>query len=199
MASNHITIKVHVPSTREKSFFFLAGVIMSVPMAVFFEAYLDSALSGLSTIVATIISVALIAPFVEEFSKAFPLFYRHGETQRSIVILAVCVGLGFGIVEFLEYVFLLHVPVIDRIPGLFFHPASTAITAYGIATKKTTRYYLLAVGLHFANNFSAIISPVPISTIIVAITVVIAYRLYTKTQETIIPDDYAEVTEVEPA
>jgi len=199
VASNHITIKVHVPSTREKSFFFLAGVIMSVPMAVFFEAYLDSALSGLSTIVATIISVALIAPFVEEFSKAFPLFYRHGETQRSIVILAVCVGLGFGIVEFLEYVFLLHVPVIDRIPGLFFHPASTAITAYGIATKKTTRYYLLAVGLHFANNFSAIISPVPISTIIVAITVVIAYRLYTKTQETIIPDDYAEVTEVEPA
>jgi len=195
--SKQITIKVHRPSTREKGFYFLAGVIMSVPMAVFFETYLQSALGGLSTIVATVISVAIIAPFVEEFSKAFPLFYRHGETQRSIVDLAVCVGFGFGVVEFLEYVFLLHVPVIDRIPGLLFHPASTAITAYGIANKKAKRYYLLAVGLHFASNFLAVMSSAPISILITGLTVLIAYRLYGKTQEIIIKDDYAEVTELQ--
>ena len=197
MERKQITIKVHRPSIREKGFYFLAGVIMSVPMALFFETYLQSALGGLSTIVATVISVAVIAPFVEEFSKAFPLFYRHGETQRSIVNLAVCVGLGFGIVEFLEYVLLLGVPVIDRIPGLFFHPASTAITAYGIAKRKTGRYYTLAVGLHFANNFLAVISPTPISILITGITVLIAYQLYGKTQEIIIKDDYAEVTELQ--
>jgi len=195
--SKQITIKVHRPGTREKGFYFVAGIIISVPMAVFFETYLQAALSGLSTIVATVISVAVIAPFVEEFSKAFPLFYRHGETQRSVVNLAVCVGLGFGIVEFLEYVLLLGVPVVDRIPSLFFHPASTAITAYGIAKRKTGRYYALAVGLHFANNFLAVISPAPISILITGITVLIAYRLYGKTQEIIIKDDYAEVTELE--
>ena len=196
MENRQITIRVHRPSTREKSFYFLAGVVMSVPMAVFFETYMQSALSGLSTIVATVISVAVIAPFVEEFSKAFPLFYRHGETQRSIVNLAVLVGLGFGIVEFLEYIFLLGVPVIDRIPGLFFHPASTAITAYGIGKKKTGRYYMLAVGLHVSNNFLAVVSPAPFSILVSGLTVLIAYNLYCKTQEKIIKDDYAEVTEL---
>ena len=197
MEIKQITIKVHRPSTREKGFYFLAGVITSVPMAVFFETYLQSALGGLSTIVATVISVAFAAPFVEEFSKTFPLFYRHGETQRSIINLAVLVGLGFGIVEFLEYVFLLGVPIIDRIPGLFFHPASTAITAYGIAKRKTGRYYMLAVGLHVANNFLAVISSAPTSILITGLTVVIAYQLYRKTQEIVIKDDYAEITELQ--
>jgi RsiW-degrading membrane proteinase PrsW (M82 family) len=196
MERKHIAIKVHRPSRRELTFFFLAGVIMSVPMTVFVDQYLISALSWLPTVAVTIISAVIFAPFVEEFSKAFALFYRHGETQRSIMTLAICVGLGFAIVEFLEYVFLLGVPAIDRIPGIFFHPASTSITAYGIATRKTTRYYLLAVGLHFANNFLAVFLPGLTSIFVVAITVFIAYQLYNKTQEEIIEDDYAEVMEL---
>ena len=93
----------------------------------------------------------------------------------------MCVGLEFGIVEFLQYVFLLNVPVIDRIPGLFFHPASTAITAYGIANRKTGRYYLLAVGLNFTNNFLAVVSPAPFSVLVSGVTVLIAYQLYLST------------------
>ena len=47
-------------------------------------------------------------------------------------------------------------PVVARIPGIIFHASSAAITAYGIAKKKPLPYYLLAVFLHFANNFFAL-------------------------------------------
>lgn len=195
MEKRQVAIRVHRPSGREKLFFFLAGVITSVPLTIFVELYLGSLLTGLSVFASTVISSVIFAPFVEEFSKAYPLFYRHGETERSIVNLAVYVGLGFGVVEFFEYVFLLNVPVVDRIPGVFFHAASTAITAYGIANRKTVRYYLLAVGLHLTNNLLAIVSPLDFSALITVITVFIAYWLYGKTQERVIKDDYAEVTE----
>ena len=92
---------------------------------------------------------------------------------------------------------MLGVPVIDRIPGLFFHPASTAITAYGIAMRKTGRYYALAVGLRFANNLLAVVSSAQTSILITGITVLLSYHLYGKTQEIIIKDDYAEVTELQ--
>lgn len=196
MERKHIAIKVHRPSRREMTFFFLAGAIMSVPITVFVEQYLVSALSLLPTVVVTIITAVIFAPFVEEFAKSYALLYRHGETQRSIIALAVLVGLGFGLVEFLEYVFLLGAPATDRMPGLFFHPASVAITAYGIASRKTKRYYLAAVGLHFANNLLAVFFSGYGSIFVVAATVFIAYQLYSKTQEKIIQDDYAEVTEV---
>ena len=108
---------------------------MSIPLTIFVASLANPLLVGIETTVATLISTALFAPFVEEFSKIFPLYYRHGETQRSILDLAIMVGLGFGIVELLTYVFLAGVSVFPRIPGLFFHPSSTAIAAYGIARK----------------------------------------------------------------
>ena len=98
----------------------------------------------------------VVAPFVEELAKVFPLFYRHGETERSIVTLGVLIGLGFGISEFFLYVVFLHVPPIARVPGVIFHASSASITAYGIAKKNPLPYYLISVMLHAANNFFAI-------------------------------------------
>jgi RsiW-degrading membrane proteinase PrsW (M82 family) len=189
MSKDSVTIKLHRPSVNELLFFLVSGAIVSVPLTLFIEQFANPFLTGLSALDITVITVALFAPFIEEFSKAFPLFYRHGETQRSIFNLALFVGLGFGIVEFLTYVVTIGPQAIpDRIPGLFFHPASTSITAYGIATKKPVPYYLVAVSLHFANNFLAIIGPplIPTSVIVLAVTLFASWRLHDRTKETFI-------------
>ncbi|HMK95648.1 MAG TPA: PrsW family glutamic-type intramembrane protease [Candidatus Limnocylindrales bacterium] len=141
-------IPIHKPSERELTFFFITGIVVSVPMAVFFE--------NLIPLVPAIISVAVLAPFIEELAKVFPLFYRHGETERSIVTLGVLMGLGFGVSELVEYVVLLHVPLIIRIPAVVFHASSAAITAFGIAKKNPLPYYLISVTLHGLNNFFAV-------------------------------------------
>ena len=85
---------------------------------------------------AQVCSSVIFAPFVEEFAKVFPLIYRHGETERSLLDLGILVGLGFGVTEFALYVFTLGAPVLSRVPGVIFHASSTGITAYGIAKKK---------------------------------------------------------------
>ena len=105
MAKNEVTVSLHRPSFNEKMFFLLSGAIVSVPLTLFVEQnFGNPLLTGFSAFDVTLITVAVFAPFVEEFSKIFPLFYRHGETQRSIFNLALFVGLGFGIVEFFTYV-----------------------------------------------------------------------------------------------
>ncbi len=142
-------IPLHKPSTKELAFFFASGILVSVPMALFF--------SNVYPYVSLLISTALLAPFVEELAKVFPLFYRHGETERSIVTLGVLIGLGFGISEFFLYVVFLGVPPIARI-GVIFHASSASITAYGIAKKNPLPYYLISVLLHVANNFFAVTS-----------------------------------------
>lgn len=167
-------------------FFFLTGVIISVPLTLFIYEYTNTLLTSLDTITIALISRAFFAPFIEEFAKAYPLFYRHGETQRSILNLGVLVGLGFGIVELLTYVSL-GVSIFYRLPGLFFHPASTALTTYGIATKKPLPFYLLAVFFHFANNYLALILtgllPLLSSILVVSITVFTFYQLRIRTKE----------------
>jgi RsiW-degrading membrane proteinase PrsW (M82 family) len=179
-------IPIHRPKPTEMIFFFTCGIIMSVSITLTVVSLLDPLLGSLDTLTATLISTAVFAPFVEEFSKVFPLYYRHGETQRSVLNLAIMVGLGFAIVELLEYVFLLGTPVFDRLLGLLFHPSSTVIAAYGIATRKTLPFYLLAVSLHFGANFLAIIFPFP-SVLVIVLTVFLAYVLYSKTKERMIP------------
>ena len=123
--------------------------------------------------------------FVEEFAKAYPLFYRHGETERSLFSLAFMVGLGFGVTEFLLYVLVLRGSIILRLPGIFFHACSTSITAYGIATKKPWIFYLIAVCLHFANNIAALFDPfwIAVGPIVIAVTYFYAWHLYRKTSE----------------
>ena len=185
MSQGECVIKLHKPDADEKLFFFLCGVITSVPLTLFVAQFADSFLAGFDVFYATLISTAVFAPFIEEFAKAFPLFYRHGETERSIFNLALFVGLGFGVVELLTYAFLLGVNPLARLPGLFFHPASTSIAAYGIATKRPVPFYLVAVILHFSNNFLVVMYPfvVQCSIVIVAITVFTSWRLHSRTRE----------------
>jgi RsiW-degrading membrane proteinase PrsW (M82 family) len=133
---------------------------------------------------------------LEEFAKAFPLLYRHGETERSVFTLGLLVGLGFGFVEFLIYVFVFGVPFVFRLAGVLFHGASTSITAYGIATKRGLTFYLIAVGLHFSNNFSAFVQfsvdPAALfgpwslgGQVVMFVALYLSYRLYNKTSEKI--------------
>jgi hypothetical protein len=188
MKKDEVTVHLHKPDAREMVFFFLCGVVTSVPLTLFIYQYTDALLVGLDPFVIGLISRVVIAPLIEEFAKAYPLFYRHGETQRSIFNLAILVGLGFGIVEMLTYVSVLDVPLVYRLPGLFFHPASTSLTAYGIATKRPLPFYLLAVFLHLANNYFALVSLTPLlaSIFVVGITVFASWYLYNKTEEKIV-------------
>jgi RsiW-degrading membrane proteinase PrsW (M82 family) len=169
-------IPLHKPSLRELIFFFSCGILVSIPFALFF--------SNLYPFFPAVLAVIFVAPFVEELAKVFPLFYRHGETERSLVTLGVLIGLGFGISEFFLYVFILDVPWIVRIPGVIFHASSAAITAYGIAKKKPLPYYLVSVLLHAANNFFAVEAAATIGVLaelLILITVyLLAWQFYHK-------------------
>ena len=129
---------------------------------------------------ANICSIAIFTPFVEEFAKAYPLFYRHGETPKSLFILGFFVGLGFGLAEFVLYVFVLNQSFIVRLPGILFHAASTSITAYGIAKKTPIRYYLISVVLHFVINVSSIFSSLGILVIPISLTMtyLLSWKIY---------------------
>jgi RsiW-degrading membrane proteinase PrsW (M82 family) len=129
---------------------------------------------------------ALLTPLIEEFAKAYPLLYRHGETERSISALGLMVGLGSGISEFLVYALLVGVPVYIRLWEIFFHASTTAIVAFGIAKKRTWIFYPIAVSLHFANNFMALLGGslgVIAATAIEVMSYLVAWRLYTRTRE----------------
>ena len=180
-----VIIPLHRPGLSEKLFFLTSGAIISIPFAFFFESLPQGFLpSSLPPFYADVLYLGVLAPVIEELGKAYPLFFRHGENQRSIITLGALVGLGFGFVEFLEYVLLLGVPVIFRVPGLIFHPASTSVTAYGIANKKSARFYLVAVALHLSSNLASIFEPLQSLIFpIVILTFLLALYLYQKTPE----------------
>lgn len=180
-----VTIVVHNPDLQEKLFFLLSGIITSVPLTLFVASFTDSLCISLPVFYAQICSVAIFTPFVEEFAKVFPLFYRHGETTRSLFTLGFFVGLGFGFSEFLLYVFVLDQSVVVRLPALFFHAATTSIIAFGIGTNKSWFFYLIAVGLHFAINFSALLSSlwIFIGPVAISVTYLLSWYLYNKTTE----------------
>jgi RsiW-degrading membrane proteinase PrsW (M82 family) len=125
---------------------------------------------------------------MEEFAKIMPLFYRHGETERSFVTMGALIGLGFGITEMILYIAILKVPIVDRIPGVIFHASSATITAYGITKRNPIPYYILAVGLHLTNNLLASVI-IPYFSLLGAILVVViafylAYTFFQKTSKT---------------
>lgn len=182
---NSCTIPLHKPGLKEKLFFFMSGIIVSIPIATFFEPVF---LSPVPTGYAATVPVVVLAPLIEEFGKTVPLFYRHGETKKSIMTLGFLVGLGFGIIEFLEYVLILQVPFIFRLPGIFFHATSTSIVGYGIANKKPATFYLIAVALHSSNNAVAVFAPYEGFTLVIFMLALYSWwYLYQKTPETIIP------------
>jgi RsiW-degrading membrane proteinase PrsW (M82 family) len=175
----YCVIPLHKPSLKEYAFFFLSGIVVSIPFALFFEQ--------LSAIVPVVISIVLLAPIIEELAKVFPLFYRHGETERSIVTLGLLLGLGFGITEFFLYVFIGGVPFIVRIPGIVFHASSAVIVAYGIAKKNPWPYYGIAVLLHVANNFFAEVTSLGFGLVlelfILVVTYFLAWHFYRETSK----------------
>ena len=188
MANNQekaVTIVVHRPDIQEKLFFLLSGIITSVPFTLFVGSFTDSICITLPMFYAQICSVAVFTPFIEEFAKAFPLFYRHGETTRSIFVLGFIVGLGFGFTEFLLYVFVLGQPIFVRLPAIFFHAATTSITAYGIGTNRIWFFYLIAVGLHFVINISALLESfwIIVGPVALSAAYLLAWYLYNKTTE----------------
>lgn len=162
-------IPLHKPSTRELIFFFSCGILVSFPFVLFFNSVYPFFPIALVIIV--------LGPFIEELAKVFPLFYRHGETERSIVTLGVLIGLGFGISELVLDVFFYGQPLIARIPGVIFHASSAGITAYGIAKKNPLPYYLIAAILHITNNFLAVVNTGILGWIAVTIVLVVAYLL----------------------
>ncbi len=162
-------IPIHKPSRRELAFFFASGILVSVPFALVFEQ--------LSFLTSIALSIVVLGPFIEELAKVFPLFYRHGETEKSIVTLGVLIGLGFGISELVIYVGLAGVPLIVRIPAVIFHASTAGITAYGIAKKKPLPYYLISVSLHIINNFFAYETVLTFGLFAVLLVLIVAYLL----------------------
>jgi len=162
-------IPIHKPTIKEKIFFFASGLLVSVPFALFLSQFYD--------FLPLLISTALLAPLIEELAKVFPLFYRHGETERSIVMLGILIGLGFGITEMVLYIFVLGVPPLARIPGVVFHASSAGIVAYGIARKLPLPFYLIAVGLHMANNYVAIVGELFFGLLVQMLVLITAFYL----------------------
>jgi RsiW-degrading membrane proteinase PrsW (M82 family) len=182
-------VSVHKPNVKEKIFFFLSGLLVSVPFTLFFSDFTNSLCDVLPMFFGQVCSIVIFAPFIEEFAKVFPLYYRHGETERSIMTLAVLTGLGFGVTELVLYVFTLDASFISRVPGLFFHASSAGITAYGIAKKKPLLFYLIAVSLHLTNNLFALLEASLLylpGVVILVVTFLLARRLYLQTSETIV-------------
>jgi RsiW-degrading membrane proteinase PrsW (M82 family) len=182
-------IPVHKPDIKEKAFFFISGILVSVPFTLFFSGFTDAFCVNLPLFYDRVCSVVIFAPFIEEFAKVFPLFYRHGETERSIVTLAILAGLGFGVTELALYVFTSDASLISRIPAVIFHASSAGITAYGIAKKKPLIFYLVAVSLHLANNLIALLAfslAVIPGIAVVVIAYFLSWRLYTRTSENVV-------------
>lgn len=188
MDENKVIIHIHKPGLGEKLFFCFSGLIVSIPITLYvnvFSSHLCFLLPGFYSVVCT---TSILAPFIEEFAKVFPLFYRHGETEKSIFTLGFLTGIGFGITEFILYVFVSGASVFARLPAIFFHASSTSITAYGIATKRPMQFYLIAATLHMLNNFFASseefwLIGVPAALII---TYTLSLHLYRKTSERIV-------------
>ncbi|WP_179294020.1 PrsW family glutamic-type intramembrane protease [Candidatus Methanoperedens nitratireducens] len=181
-------IPLHRPGSKEKLFFLSAGLIVSIPFTVFVNAFSSRLCFLLPVFYAEICATAIFAPFIEEFAKVYPLFYRHGETEKSIFTLGFLVGMGFGITEFMIYVFGAGAPVSVRFLGIFFHAASTSITAYGIAIKRTVPFYMVAVLLHLLYNFFTFLGPLWLIGGPVALITVfyLSWYLYGKTQEKLV-------------
>ncbi len=170
-------IPIHKPSHKEYAFFFASGVLVSIPFALFFSQFYS--------FFPTVLAIVVFAPFIEELAKVFPLFYRHGETERSYAVLGLLIGLGFGISELFLYVVFLGAPILERVPGVIFHASSATIVAYGIAKKNPLPYYLIAVSFHMANNFFALINDVYLGVgaqlLVLISAYLLAWRLYHQT------------------
>jgi hypothetical protein len=181
-------IPLHRPGLKEKLFFVFSGIIVSIPLTLFVDAFSSHLCFFIPIIYSEICTSSIFIPFIEEFAKVYPLFYRHGETERSIFQLGFLTGLGFGITEFFLYVFGSGASVYVRLPAVLFHASSTSIIAYGIATKRPMLFYLIAALLHLLNNFFAISGSIWFigGPAVLITTYFLSLYLYGKTSERIV-------------
>jgi RsiW-degrading membrane proteinase PrsW (M82 family) len=178
--SMSISIALHKPSYIEKISYFFQGLIISVPLTFFFETVAkDFAVQAFGSYYGVVLLTTIAAPLIEEFTKAFPLLYRHAETPRSIMTLGFYSGLGFGVTEFIVYVFF-GAPLLVRFPELLFHAANTSIVAYGITKHRLLKFYMIAVVLHFINNLFALTGDIWFigGVAVIVLTYVIAYNYF---------------------
>ena len=175
----------HRPGIKEKLFFLLSGALISTPFPALANSLIDYfILIDLPSFYGSLISVVIAAPILEEFAKAYPLFYRHGETERSIFTLGFLTGLGFGIAEFFLYTLVFDVPATLRLPLVLFHATNTAIVAFGIGKHRALVYYLLTVILHALYNFSITSGSLNLIAIFsIAFSFILSWFLYKKTRE----------------
>ncbi|MCB2173173.1 PrsW family intramembrane metalloprotease, partial [archaeon] len=91
-------IERHEPDTSEKIHFLIAGLVTSIPISLFLETMAKDYLRNiLPAGVVSFIVITIMAPIIEEYSKIYPMFHRHAETEKNIMLLAFLTGLGFGI------------------------------------------------------------------------------------------------------
>ena len=166
------------------SWFFLQGLIGSAFLTIIFENFASGLLLDiLEPQIAKFISIVILAPLIEEYFKIYPLFRRRSGDPRTLILFGFSIGLGFGVAEFLIYVFMVNIPVLIRLPGLLFHGASTVIATMGIIKGDLAKYYTVAVIVHAAINFLAQLGTVYIIGGLgtVLFTYVLAYKFYRST------------------
>jgi hypothetical protein len=181
-----IVVHAHRPDWKEKLFFFASGLLVGVPFTVVFSQIIDVIYLAVPALVAQLGSVGITTPFIEEFAKVFPLFYRHGENERSIMTLGVLAGLGFGLTAFALNVATLGLTYVSLLPWIFFDAASAGITAFGIAKNRIVPFFLLAVALHAANSFAFYIGDAvfyALGLVLVGMTVFLSWYFYQRTSE----------------
>jgi hypothetical protein len=181
-----IVVRVHRPDLKEKLFFFASGLLVAVPFTVVFSQIIDVIYLAVPALVAQLGAVGITTPFIEEFAKVFPLFYRHGENEKSIMTLGILAGLGFGVTAFVIQVATFGAAYATLLPWVFFNAASAGVTAFGIAKNRIVPFFLLAVALHAANSFAFFIGDVffyAVGLIMVGITILLAWEFYRRTSE----------------
>lgn len=165
---------------------FLWGAIISVIMAVILSLLFIQVLSAetlqreyaplqelQNPTIMTLITVCVIAPIVEEFTKAIGIF----SARKSIVeiedglVLGAASGLGFAAMENLFYegttyfqqgmeAFIVIV-LVRSIASTLLHGSASAVAGYGISKGRLTKansaipYYLIAVIMHGLFNYLA--------------------------------------------
>ena len=110
------TISFHKPDIKENIFFFTSRLLASVLFTLFFSEISASLCVAVPLLFVQVCSSVIFATFTEEVTKVIPLFYRHVETERSILDLGIIVGFGFGMTKFVLYVLTLGALLIARIP-----------------------------------------------------------------------------------
>jgi len=154
-AQKCITIPLDGPDLKEKMFFFASEILGSVSLTLFIDQFADSFLASLPDFYATFFFSSYYRAFSGRVFQSFSALLSPWRNSQIRIHTRTSGWPRVWHIRLFTYVLVLGAPILSRLSGIVFHSASTSITAYGIATKRTTPFYLIAVGLHGSNNFFA--------------------------------------------